>query len=93
MTVFALAFYFKYQNKYQSVIKTNSKERLTAYKITEREQEIVACIIDGLSNKEIAKTLIIEESTVKTHVSRVYRKLEVTSRAQLMSKLTQDIDI
>ncbi|RAP32472.1 hypothetical protein DID76_00060 [Candidatus Marinamargulisbacteria bacterium SCGC AG-414-C22] len=93
LTIFALAFYFKYQNKLQSVIKNSNSTNLSENNITEREKEIVNCIIDGLSNKEISKTLFIEETTVKAHVSKIYRKFDVKSRAQLMSSLTQHIDI
>jgi DNA-binding CsgD family transcriptional regulator len=52
--------------------------------ITKREQEIMALIMEGKSNKEIADLLYISLSTVKNHIYNLFRKLEVTSRAQLM---------
>lgn len=52
--------------------------------ITLREQEIMALIAEGKSNKEIEDLLSISFSTVKNHVYNLYRKLEVNSRAQLM---------
>ncbi len=49
--------------------------------LTEREREILAGLIRGRSNKEIARDLGISPSTVGTHVERIYRKLGVSSRA------------
>jgi DNA-binding CsgD family transcriptional regulator len=54
------------------------------YGITRREQEIMALLVEGKSNKEIEDQLCISFSTVKNHVYNLYRKLEVNSRAQLM---------
>ncbi len=53
-----------------------------APRITKREQEILALIADGLSNKEIADRLFVSENTVKTHSSRLFEKLSVNRRTQ-----------
>jgi len=53
--------------------------------ITRREQEIIDCICQGLSNKEIAKTLSLSEHTVKSHLNTIFKKFNVTSRAKLVS--------
>lgn len=50
--------------------------------LTERESEVLRLIAAGLSNQEIAQRLTISLSTIKTHVTRIYAKLEVTSRTQ-----------
>ncbi|NMM77759.1 DNA-binding response regulator [Rhodococcus sp. SRB_17] len=50
--------------------------------LTPREEEVLREIARGASNKEIARTLDIAETTVKIHVQHILRKLELTSRVQ-----------
>ncbi len=54
-------------------------------KLTAKEQEILDLILAGKSNKEIASSLFIEVSTVKTHINKIYGKLDVKSRREVMS--------
>lgn len=49
---------------------------------TRREEEVLALLADGLSNQEIASTLFVEVTTVKTHVTNVLAKTGTTSRVQ-----------
>ena len=51
-------------------------------KLTPREREIIGCLARGESNKAIARTLDLAESTVKIHVQNVLKKLKLTSRVQ-----------
>ena len=48
--------------------------------LTEREREVLQCIAEGLNNAEIAARMFLTESTVKTHVGRVFQKLQVRDR-------------
>jgi len=49
-----------------------------------KEREIVILISQGLMNREIAEKLCISEQTVKTHLSRIFRKVNVSRRSQLV---------
>ena len=52
--------------------------------LTDREREVVALVAAGLSNDEIAATLVVSPLTAKTHVSRAMTKLAARDRAQLV---------
>ena len=54
--------------------------------LSEREREILALIARGTSNKEIAITLNIGESTVKTHIQSIFRKLDVNDRTEAVTE-------
>jgi len=50
--------------------------------LSEREQEVLALLVEGLPNKLIARRLEISEKTVKSHLTRIFRELRVTDRTQ-----------
>jgi LuxR family maltose regulon positive regulatory protein len=54
--------------------------------LSERELEVLFCLAEGLSNREIAQRLTISLTTVKTHNRNIYRKLDVNSRMQAVAK-------
>jgi len=57
-------------------------DRPVADELTEREQEVLGLIADGMNNREIADKLFISEKTVKTHVSNILSKLHLEDRTQ-----------
>jgi predicted ATPase/DNA-binding NarL/FixJ family response regulator len=60
-------------------------ERQQTTLLSKREDEVLQLVAEGLTNKEIAQRLIVTESTVKTHVTSVFNKLGVDSRAQAVA--------
>ncbi|RXJ72020.1 hypothetical protein CS022_18245 [Veronia nyctiphanis] len=55
---------------------------------TPRQCQIINLVVQGYSNKEIAKKLFITENTVKYHCKVLFAKFEVTSRTQLIFKFS-----
>lgn len=56
-----------------------------AHECTDRERQIIDLLLQGMTNKQIAKTLGIAEDTVKKHLQHVYKKLGVRRRALLIA--------
>ena len=61
-------------------------------KLTPRERDLMELIYAGMSNKEIAETLFLSESTVKTHIYNIFRKLEVKNRVGVICIINGDTD-
>jgi DNA-binding NarL/FixJ family response regulator len=53
--------------------------------LTQREREVLGLLVQGMSNRQIARTLCISESTVKNHLHAIFLKLDVTDRTQAIS--------
>lgn len=58
-----------------------AEPRTNSNPLSEREAQILRCISEGGSNKEVARQLGISPSTVRTHVENMFRKLQCTTRA------------
>ena len=59
---------------------------LLALEISEREYQVLEQLAEGLSNREIADRLFVSANTVKTHLARLYAKLDVSRRTQAVNK-------
>jgi DNA-binding CsgD family transcriptional regulator len=65
---------------------TRNEAAIRSLGLSPRECEILALLASGQSNKEMARTLAISPNTIKTHLARVYEKLEVARRVQAIEK-------
>jgi DNA-binding NarL/FixJ family response regulator len=61
-------------------------EEAPDYRLTPREKEVLACIVNGLSYKMIADQLNISYETVRSHVKKIYEKLHVASLTEAVAK-------
>lgn len=57
--------------------------------LSEREVEVLECMVEGQTTQQIASRLFISENTVKTHVRHIFEKLEVSNRAEAVGKAMQ----
>jgi DNA-binding NarL/FixJ family response regulator len=69
---------------------TDAVHRSEAYGLSDREQQVLQNISDGLSNKEIAEKLFLSEGTVKNYISSIYSKLDVRDRVQASKKAHEE---
>ena len=63
-------------------VSPKSDIEITPDELTPREMEVLQLVAQGLSNKALAKELTISEKTVKTHLSSIYSKLNLSDRTQ-----------
>jgi NarL family two-component system response regulator LiaR len=74
----------------QALIQPPSEAESMAADLTRREQEVLALLVKGMSNPEIAAHLVISRSTVKVHISSILSKLGVASRGEAISLAIQN---
>jgi two-component system, NarL family, response regulator LiaR len=66
----------------QAMAQAASQPPAPGYDLTEREREVLALMVAGLNNSEIAEKLVVSPSTIKSHVSNILTKFGVTSRTE-----------
>jgi len=68
----------------------NYKKGKNLYGLTEREMEVLALLVEGLNNPQIAKKLVITLATTKTHVHNILQKLYVKTRSKAVATAMKD---
>lgn len=76
----------KVLNKMQETVSRLKPGVTTDYKLTNREKEVLGCIVNGLSYKMVADQLNISYETVRTHIKKIYEKLHVASLTEVVAK-------
>jgi NarL family two-component system response regulator LiaR len=69
----------------QALIHAARKEPEPIYDLTDREREVLALLVDGLTNPEIAQRLAVKNSTVKFHLGNLYSKLGISTRTEAVA--------
>lgn len=89
-----VAFYFRLKRSEISTLRDQIRDLSGSHdtssdlleELTERQREVYDLIISGKTNKEIMSELFIEQSTLKSHINQIYRKIQITSRRELKLK-------
>lgn len=66
----------------QILANSVAQPQIRGEQLTERERDVLKCIVDGLNNNQIAEKLVVSLGTVKFHVSNIFQKLGVDSRVE-----------
>jgi DNA-binding NarL/FixJ family response regulator len=80
-------------SRFMDSVVRNARRRMATisrYRLSRREQEVLQCLLENLSNKEIANRLNISERTAKFHVSNLLAKFDVRRRVDLLMLQFQD---
>jgi len=73
----------------QALVQVERQPTVQDYDLTTRELEVLALLVEGLSNPEIAERLSVSRSTAKAHVSNILSKLSVANRAEAVAMAVQ----
>jgi DNA-binding NarL/FixJ family response regulator len=76
----------KVLNKLQSNSEKIVHQPTEDYRLTPREKEVLACVVNGLSYKMIGAELNISYETVRSHIKKIYEKLHVASLTEAVAK-------
>lgn len=69
----------------QSLVESINNPPIPGSDLTERERAVLALLVEGLNNTQIAARLVVRPSTIKTHVSNIFAKLGVISRSEAVA--------
>jgi NarL family two-component system response regulator LiaR len=69
----------------QALVNAANQPPAPVYDLTERERVVLALMVEGLNNTQIAGRLVVSPSTIKTHVSHILSKLGVASRSEAVA--------
>jgi NarL family two-component system response regulator LiaR len=69
----------------QALVNAVNQPRVPGQDLTERERAVLALMVEGLNNTQIAGRLVVSPSTIKTHVSHILSKLGVASRTEAVA--------
>jgi len=73
----------------QALVQSASEEPTLGHDLTAREREVLALMIEGLTNPQIAERLVVSRATAKAHVSNVLSKLGASNRAEAIALALQ----
>lgn len=73
----------------QALIRVTNQPGPLGYDLSDRELEVLALMVKGLNNTEIAEKLVVSLSTIKHHVSHILSKLDATNRAEAVALTVQ----
>ncbi|HSJ53145.1 MAG TPA: response regulator transcription factor [Anaerolineae bacterium] len=74
----------------QVLIQSRREPQKLGFDLSEREREVLALLVEGLNNPEIADRLVVSRSTVKFHVSSILSKLGATSRTEAVAMAVKE---
>ena len=73
----------------QALVQSAAEEPTPGHDLTAREREVLALMVQGLTNPQIAERLVVSRATAKAHVSNILSKLEVSNRAEAVAVAVQ----
>lgn len=72
-----------------SLARERAAPRIDSWPLSEREHEVARLLGEGLTNAQIGRRLGIQRSTVTTHLARIYQRLDIHSRAELVRLMSR----
>lgn len=70
--------------KFEQMRTINDDRKYNISILSEREKEVLVCLCNGMSNKQIGREMFISQRTVKNHIANIYAKLNLENRTQAL---------